>query len=90
MAYGIQVDGLDLSGSSLSVVDKGSVSTAGTTTLTKSNYPYITEFRVVFIATGIRDTSDEELRPSASIGATTITITQPTNGTPHQYMVLGR
>lgn len=90
MAYGIQVDGLNLNYSALSVITKGSLSSAGTTTLTKSNYSDVTEFKVVFIATGIRDTSEEELRPTATVSSTTITITQPTDGTPHQYMVLGR
>ena len=90
MAYGIQVDGLNLDSSALSVITKGSLSSAGTITLTKNNYSDVTEFKVVFIATGIRDTSDEELRPTATVGSTTITITQPASGTPHQYMVLGR
>lgn len=90
MAYGIQVDGLNLDNSALSVVTKGSLSSANTITLTKNNYSDVTEFKVVFIATGIRDTSDEELRPTATISSTTITITQPASGTPHQYMVLGR
>lgn len=90
MAYGIQVNGVNLTYSALSVIAKGSLSSAGTTTLTKSNYSDVTEFKVVFIATGIRDTSDEERRPSATVGSSTITITQPSNATPHQYMVLGR
>jgi len=90
MAYGIQVDGLNLNNSALSVITKGSLNSAGTITLTKNNYSDVTEFKVVFIATGIRDTSDEELRPTAAVGSTTITITQPASGTPHQYMVLGR
>ena len=90
MAYGIQVDGQNLTYSALSVITKGSLSTAGTTTLTKSNYSDVTEFKVVFVATGVRDTSAEELRPTSSQSSTAITITQPSNGTPHQYMVLGR
>lgn len=90
MAYGIQVDGLNLDNSALSVITKGSLTSASTITLTKSNYSDVTEFKVVFIAIGIRDTSDEELRPTATVGSSTITITQPTNATPHQYMVLGR
>jgi len=90
VAYGIQVNGVNLTYSALSVIAKGSLSSAGTTTLTKSNYSDVTEFKVVFIATGIRDTSDEERRPSATVGSSTITITQPSNATPHQYMVLGR
>lgn len=90
MGYGIQIDGVNLTYSALSVIAKGSLSSAGTTTLTKSNYSDVTEFKVVFIATGLRDTSEEELRPTATVGSTTITITQPSSGSPHQYMVLGR
>tara|TARA_R100000655_G_scaffold97142_1_gene139942 strand:- start:644 stop:916 length:273 start_codon:yes stop_codon:yes gene_type:complete len=90
MAYGIQVDGLNLTYSALSVVAKGSLTSATTVSLTKNNYADITEFKVVFIPIGIRDTSDEELRPTSSQTSTNITITQPSNGTNHQYLVLGR
>ena len=90
MAYGIQVDGLNITNSALSVVTKGSLSSATTINLTKSTYNDITEFKIVFIPTGIRDTSAEELRPTSSQSSTTISITQPSNGTPHQYLVLGR
>ena len=90
MAYGIQVDGLNLTYSALSVVTKGSLTSATTINLTKSTYNDITEFTVVFIPIGIRDTSLEELRPTSSQTSTTITITQPSNGTNHQYLVLGR
>tara|TARA_B100000214_G_scaffold338185_1_gene283180 strand:- start:356 stop:628 length:273 start_codon:yes stop_codon:yes gene_type:complete len=90
MAYGIQVDGLNLTYSALSVVAKGSLTSATTINLTKSTYNDITEFTVVFIPIGIRDTSLEELRPTSSQTSTTITITQPSNGTNHQYLVLGR
>ena len=90
MSYVIQVDGLNITNSALSVVAKGSLSSATTVTLTKSNYDGVTEFQVVFIPTGIRDTSAEELRPTSSQSSTAITITQPSNGTSHQYLVLGR
>ena len=90
MAYGIQVDGLNLTYSALSAVTKGSLTSATTINLTKSTYNDITEFTVVFIPIGIRDTSDEELRPTSSQTSTNITITQPSNGTNHQYLVLGR
>ena len=90
MAYGIQVDGQNLTYSALSVIAKGSLSSAGSTSLSKNNFPDVSEFKVVFIATGVRDTSLEELRPTRSQSSTTITITQPSNGTPHQYLVLGR
>ncbi len=90
MAYGIQVDGLNLTYSALSVVAKGSLTSATTVSLTKNDYSDVTEFKVVFIPIGIRDTSDEELRPTSSQTSTNITITQPSNGTNHQYLVLGR
>lgn len=90
MAYGIQIDGQNLTYSALSVIAKGSLSSAGSTNLSKNNFPDVSEFKVVFIATGVRDTSLEELRPTSSQSSTTITITQPSNGTPHQYLVLGR
>ena len=90
MAYGIQVDGLNITNSSLSVIAKGNLNSSTTVTLTKSNYADVTEFQVVFTPTGIRDTSREELRPTSSQNSSTITITQPSNGTPHQYLVLGR
>lgn len=90
MAYGIQIDGVDLAFSSLSVVTKGMLSSAGTITLTKSSYTDVTEFKVVFVATGVRDTSEEELRPTSSQSGTSITIIQPSGGSPHQYLVLGR
>ena len=90
MAYGIQVDGLNITNSAFSVITKGVLTSATTVTLTKSNYANVTEFQVVFTPTGIRDTSEEELRPTSSQNSSTITITQPSNGTPHQYLVLGR
>ena len=90
MAYGIQIDGQNLTYSALSVIAKGSLSSAGSTNLSKNSFPDVSEFKVVFIATGVRDTSEEELRPTSSQSSTTITITQPSNGTPHQYLVLGR
>lgn len=90
MAYGIQIDGQNLTYSALSVITKGSLSSAGSISLNKNSFSDVTEFKVVFIATGIRDTSAEELRPTSSQTSTAITITQPSNGTPHQYLVLGR
>ena len=90
MAFGIQVDGVDLTNSSLSVIAKGNLNSSTTVTLTKSNYANVTEFKVVFIPIGIRDTSSEEVRPTSSQNSTYITITQPSNGSPHQYLVLGR
>ncbi len=90
MAYGIQVDGLNITNSAFSVITKGVLTSATTVTLTKSNYANVTEFEVIFTPTGIRDTSREELRPTSSQTSTNITITQPSNGSNHQYLVLGR
>lgn len=97
MAYGIQVSGQNLTSSSLSVVAKGSLprSTASPRAsyfinVFKSNYPEITEYQVVFIATGVRDILQEEVRPIASQTSSRVTLTQPALGSPHQYLVLGR
>ena len=90
MSYGIQVDGQNLTYSALSVITKGSLNSATSFSLTKSDYNDVTEFKVVFIPIGIRDTSSEEVRPTSSQNSTYITITQPSNGSPHQYLVLGR
>jgi hypothetical protein len=90
MSYGIQVDGQNLTYSALSVITKGSLTSATSFSLTKSNYADVTEFKVVFVPIGIRDTSSEEVRPTSSQTSTAITITQPSNGSNHQYLVLGR
>ena len=95
MAYGIQVDGLNITNSALSVVAKGNVvptnsSSTSVSVLSKSSYPYITEFKVVFVPTGIRDTSAEEVRPHAVISSNHISIYSPVGMSSHQYLVLGR
>ena len=48
MAYGIQVDGLNITNSAFSVITKGVLTSATTVTLTKSNYANVTEFEVIF------------------------------------------
>jgi hypothetical protein len=96
MAFGIQVDGQNLTFSALSVITKGflaansSSSSASGASITKNNYDDVTEFKVVFIATGIRDTSLEEVRPAVSENSNSITITRPAKCSAHQYLVLGR
>jgi hypothetical protein len=96
MSFGIQVDGQDLTFSALSVIAKGSLAansssnSAAGASITKNDYDDVTEFKVVFIATGIRDTSLEEVRPAFSETSTVITITRPAKCSAHQYLVLGR
>lgn len=93
MTYGIQIDGVDLANSSLSVITKGSLTAASSTfytNITKSDFTDVSEFKVVFIATGIRDTSVQEVRPFFSESGTFISIGMPANAAPHQYLVLGR
>jgi len=89
MPYGLSLSGFgNLTFSALSVIAKGTLSS--TASLTKSDYADVTEFKVVFIPLGVRDTSSEEIRPSSSQTATTITMTKPSNADPHLYLVLGR
>ena len=95
MSYGIQVDGQNLTYSALSVIAKGNVvpTNSGSTSasvLYKNNYPDVTEFKVVFIPIGIRDTSSEEVRPYSVITSTSIIIYSPVNMSTHQFLVLGR
>lgn len=95
MAYGIQVDGQNLTYSALSVVAKGNVTptnsaSTSVSVLSKSSYPDVTEFKVVFTPTGVRDTSNEEVRPYAVISTNHITIYSPVGMSPHQFLVLGR
>lgn len=94
MAFGIELNGEPITYSALSVIDKGVLS--ANIVLTKSSYPDVTEFHVVFMPVGIRDTSREETRPSATQTSTTISLvvgsSPDTLSSPqaHQYLVLGR
>jgi hypothetical protein len=88
MTHGLSVDGFDFDYGTYSVITKGQLT--ATTTLTKGHYPDVTEFKVVFIATGMRNTYDEEVRPYYSETSATITMTKPTDAGEHQYLVLGR
>jgi hypothetical protein len=88
MTFGFAVNGVNLSYGHFSVVSKGTVT--GNMTFNKSDYPQVTQYKVVFIPTGVRDTSKLEVRPSFSDTTNTITITLPSNAGPHEYMLLGR
>lgn len=88
MTFGFAVNGVDLGYGHFSVVAKGTVTDS--LTFNKSDYPQVTQYKVVFIPTGVRDTSKLEVRPSFSDNTNTIVISKPSNAGPHEYMLLGR
>ena len=88
MTFGIAIGGFDLSYGHFSVVAKGTIT--DTVTITKSDHPDVQQYKVVFIPTGVRDTSKLEVRPTFTETAQAITMTKPSNAGPHEYMVLGR
>ena len=90
MSIGILAGDHNFAFSALSVITKGVLSAETDVTLTKSDYIDITEFDVVFTPTGRRNVQLEELRPSFTQDDNEIVISQPANGSPHEYMVLGR
>jgi hypothetical protein len=97
MAYGIIVGGDTLTNSSLSVITKGNLPANNTggnlsvTILTKADHPDVSEFNVVFISTGIRNTVTEQLRPRIlSDNSTYISLVKMAGMSAHQYLVLGR
>lgn len=95
MAYGTVLNGFAFTYGSLSVVAKGTVSANpegnGTYTIIyKEDHPDITDWRVVFTPTGVRDISVDEVRPYFAETAAAIFIHRPTGVSEHQYLVLGR
>jgi hypothetical protein len=75
---------------SLSVVAKGSISAGSTVTIARGNHPDVTDWRVIFTPTGTRNIGEAEVRPSYSISSFTVTLTSPSDASPHNYLVLGR
>lgn len=90
MAYGLQIGDFAFTYGSLSVVAKGSIAAGTTITITKSDHPDITDWRVLFSPTGVRDLAEGEVRPSWGQSAQSFVMTSPSNAGPHNYLVLGR
>jgi hypothetical protein len=89
MSYGFRFGAVDFTYGTFSVIAKGTV-VSGTTTISRSSHPDITDWRVVFTPIGIRDPGEEEIRPSFSVSASAVSIVGTSDTSPHLYLVLGR
>lgn len=90
MGFGLRIGNFDFTYGSLSVVKKGTIDPGTSIVLFKSWYDDVTDFRVIFTPTGTRNVGEEEKRPAYAIGSTTIIMSSPSDGSPHNYLVLGR
>lgn len=90
MAYGLEINGFAFTYGALSVIAKGTISPGATVSVTKSSHPDITDWRVIFTPTGVRDLAEGEVRPSWGQTSATVTLSSPSNAGPHNYLVLGR
>lgn len=90
MAFGLSVDGFAFTYGTFSVVATGTVPLGSSTNFSKTGHSDLTQYRVVFIPIGVRDTSLAEKRPSFSNYSTYITVFGTGVTTPHKYIILGR
>jgi len=90
MAYGLAIDGFSFNYGTFSVIATGTVAVGYQTFIAKLSHPDITDWRVVFIPTGIRSPGDEEVRPTFTSNSYALFTTAPSNMSPHKYIVLGR
>jgi hypothetical protein len=90
MAYGVSLNGFAFTYGSLSVIQAGSISPGGSVTIYKSSHPDITDWRVVFTPTGVRNIGENETRPYFSNSSISVVLTSPAAASPHNYLVLGR
>ncbi len=90
MPYGLSIGGFAFTYGALSVVKKGTI-TAGTTVyFNKGAYPDISDFRAVFVPTGVRNITAGEVRPYFNQSVYGVLLTSPDDAGPHNYLVLGR
>ena len=90
MSYGLELDGFSFNYGVYSVIASGTVIVGYQTFIAKLSHPDITDWRIVFIPTGVRSPGDEEVRPSFSSNSYALFTTTPSNMSPHKYIVLGR
>jgi hypothetical protein len=90
MAYGLSVDGFAFNYGTYSVIETGQVPLGSWLNFYKFNHPDITQFGVIFIPYGVRDTSLTEVRPKWTDNGNYIFISGIGVTTPHRYLVLGR
>jgi hypothetical protein len=90
MAYGLNVDGVSFNYGTYSIIASGDVSLGSQTYFYTSGHPDITDYKVVFVPYGVRDTSFNEKRPTWTNYGSLIAIFGISVTTPHKYIVLGR
>lgn len=90
MAYGLEVNGFAFNYGTYSVIQTGDVPLGAGQNFYKYYHPDITEFGVIFIPYGVRDTSLTEKRPTWSDNGSYIFINGVGVTTPHKYLVMGR
>ena len=90
MSFGVAIDGFAYTYGTFSVITSGVVSTGNQTFAAKLSHPDITDWRVVFIPTGVRSPGDEEVRPVLRENSYAVYANSPSDLSPHRYIVLGR
>jgi len=90
MSYGLSIDGFAYTYGTFSFIASGNVSVGNQTFISKPAHPDITDWRVVFIPTGLRDAGEEEIRPTLLENSYALYANSPSDMSPHRYIVLGR
>ena len=89
-SYGILLKDYSLQSGVWSVIVKGILSAQGTTTINKSDYANVQQWRVFFTPVGVRDITAEEIRPYWTETSTQLRAIMPAGAGTHQVTVLGR
>ena len=90
MSYGLSIGGFAFTYGALSVVAKGTITAGTTLNFNLGSHPDVSDFRAVFIPTGVRDITASEVRPYSTQHSGNIYLFSPANAGPHKYLVLGR
>jgi len=90
MAYGLSVNGFSFNYGKYSIVQTGDVPIGSYYYYYKSNSPVIQDYTVLFIPTGVRDTSEVHKRPYWQDNGSYIGIYGYYASSPHKYLILGR
>ena len=89
-SYGILLKDYSLQSGVWSVIVKGILTAQGTTTINKSDYANVQQWRVFFTPVGVRDITAEEIRLYWTETSTQLRAIMPAGAGTHQVTVLGR
>jgi hypothetical protein len=90
MTYGLSVDGFSFNYGKYSIIETGDVPLGSSYNYYKSNSPVIQVYTVLFIPTGVRDTSEIHTRPYWQNNSSYIGIFGTNASSPHKYLIMGR